>query len=163
MQSDQGKWEQNYQKTVVESTRKNAWTDKYFTPVACMLLANIFDLTGRTAATWLQWPKRSLKGQYTLLVVVVLRLAIIPMFMLCNVAPEARKLPVVFYSDTVYCALIILLAFSVGYLGNLCLIHAPKTSVMAECQEATSLLLTACFVMGQAIGSFSSYFILRAV
>lgn len=151
------------EKFPVQSTRKNAWTDKYFTPLTCMLMANIFDLLGRTTATWLQWPKRSLKGQTTLLVVVLLRIAIIPMFMLCNVAPEVRRLPVIFYSDTVYCILIILLAFSVGYFGNLCLIHAPKTHVLAEYQEATSLILTACYVLGQATGSSLSYFILQAI
>ena len=70
---------------------------------------------------------------------------------------------VIFDSDTVFIALIVLLGSSVGYIGNLALIQAPKTSEMAESQEATSLILTSFFVLGQASGSFGSYFILKSI
>ena len=147
----------------VDSTRTNGWTEKYFTPVACILLFNVSDLTGRILATYLHWPGRSSKGQMIFFAIAILRISLIPMFMLCNGAPTARSLPVVFYSDTVFCLLIVCLGVSVGYLGNLCLIQAPKTSDMAESQEATSLLLTAFFVLGQASGSFGSFFVMKSM
>ena len=147
----------------VQSTRDTPWTEKYFTPVACILVFNVSDLTGRILATYLQWPGRSSRGQMTFMAIVIVRLSLIPICMLCNAAPTARKLPVVFDSDTVFIALVVLLGASVGYLGNLALIQAPKTSDMAESQEATSLILTSFFVLGQATGSFGSYFILRSL
>lgn len=150
--------------TIVKSTQDTEWTDKYFTPVACILVFNLSDLMGRTLATYLQWPGRSLRGQMTFLVLVLLRVSVVPLVMLCNAAPGARhQLPVVFDSDAVFCCLVVVLGLSVGYLGNLALIQAPKTSDMAESQEATSLILTAFYVLGQASGSFLSYFILKSI
>ena len=52
---------------------------------------------------------------------------------------------------------------SVGYLGNHCLTNAPKTCDDAESQEASSLMLTATFVLGQASGSSLSYFVLKSI
>ena len=34
----------------------------------------------------------------------------------------------------VFCALIVVMAVSVGYIGNICLIDAPKTSTTPESQ-----------------------------
>jgi hypothetical protein len=62
-----------------------------------------------------------------------------------------------------FCCLLGFLAITVGYVGNHCLTNAPKTSDDAESQEATSLLLTATFVMGQASGSFMSFFVLKSM
>ena len=149
--------------TIVESVHKSRWTDKYFTPVACVLLFNISDLIGRTLATMIQLPGRSKSGKTIYMGLQVIRLAFIPLFMYCNSAPEARSLPVVFHSDVVFCCLIVFLGISVGYMGNITLIHAAKTSDDAESQEATSLVLTSCFVLGQATGSFGSYFIMKSL
>ena len=77
----------------VQSTRDTPWTEKYFTPVACILVFNLSDLSGRILATYLQWPGRSSRGQWTFFAIVLLRLSLIPICMLCNAAPTARKLP----------------------------------------------------------------------
>lgn len=66
-------------------------------------------------------------------------------------------------SDISFCTLVGTLALSVGYLGNHCLTNAPKTCDDAESQEASSLMLTATFVLGQASGSFLSYFVLKSI
>ena len=66
-------------------------------------------------------------------------------------------------SDLLFCSLLLVLAITVGYFGNHCLTNAPKTSDDAESQEATSLLLTATFVLGQASGSFLSFFVLKSI
>jgi len=55
------------------------------------------------------------------------------------------------------------MGFTVGYLGNYCLTNAPKSAEDPASQEATSLILTACFVFAQASGSFLSYFIVKSV
>ena len=149
--------------TIVESVNKSRWSEKYFTPVLCVLLFNVSDLTGRVLATIIQLPGRSRAGRALYLTVQILRFSFIPLFMYCNAAPDLRSLPVVFHSDAVFCCLIVLLGLTVGYIGNLTLIHAPKTSDDAESQEATSLLLTSCFVIGQASGSFGSYFIVKGL
>ena len=149
--------------TIVESVDKSRWSEKYFTPVLCVLLFNVSDLTGRVLATIIQLPGRSRAGRALYLTVQILRFSFIPLFMYCNAAPDLRSLPVVFHSDAVFCCLIVLLGLTVGYIGNLTLIHAPKTSEDAESQEATSLLLTSCFVLGQASGSFGSYFIVKGL
>jgi hypothetical protein len=149
--------------TIVESVNRSKWSEKYFTPVLCVLLFNVSDLTGRTLSTMIQLPGRSKTGQALYLAMQLLRLSFIPLFMYCNAAPDLRTLPVVFHSDAVFCCLVVLLGLSVGYIGNLTLIHAPKTSDDAESQEATSLLLTSCFVLGQATGSFGSYFLMKSL
>ena len=149
--------------TIVDSVNITEWADKYFTPVACVLLFNVSDLIGRTLSTIIQLPGRSKQGKTIYLLIQIVRLSFIPLFMYCNAAPESRSLPVIFQSDVVFCCLIVMLGLSVGYMGNLSLIHAPKTSDMAQSQEATSLILTSFFVLGQATGSFGSYFIMKSL
>lgn len=83
--------------------------------------------------------------------------------MFCNVNPEARHHAVLIHPDLDFCVLVFLLSFSVGFIGNNCLTMAPKMSADPASQEATSLTLTATFVLGQATGSFMSFFILEAV
>ncbi len=82
--------------------------------------------------------------------------------MLCNAAPHSRDhVPVMIHSDAGFCALVAFLAFSTGYVGLTCLAEAPKMSPEDEpaAREATSLVLTALLVLGQASGSFTSFFV----
>ncbi len=46
--------------------------------------------------------------------------------MVANAAPESRTLPVLIDSDYGFAVCVGILGFSVGYIGNLCLIQAPK-------------------------------------
>jgi len=149
--------------STVQSITKSTWTRDFFTPVAVVLVFNVADLSGRILATYCQWPKRSTFGKYGFLLFCLLRTCLIPLFMFCNAKPESRKLPLLFKSDAVFCSLLAILGFTVGYLGNICLTNAPKTSDDASSQEATSLILTAFFVFAQASGSFLSYFIVKNV
>jgi len=149
--------------STVESMTKSTWTRNFFTPVAVVLVFNVADLCGRILATYCQWPKRSTLGKYGFLAFCLLRTCLIPLFMFCNAKPHSRTLPLIFKSDAVFCSLLAMLGFTVGYLGNHCLTNAPKTSEDASSQEATSLILTAFFVMAQASGSLYGYLILKAV
>jgi len=149
--------------STVESVTKSAWTRNFFTPVAVVLVFNVADLSGRILATYCQWPKRSTVSKYGLLLFCVLRTGLIPLFMFCNAKPESRAMPLLFKSDAVFCTLLSIMGFTVGYLGNYCLTNAPKSAEDPASQEATSLILTACFVFAQASGSFLSYFIVKSV
>ena len=52
--------------------------------------------------------------------------------MLCNVSPDSRTLPVIIDSDVAFALMVAALGLSVGYIGNICLIEAPKTSGWSE-------------------------------
>jgi hypothetical protein len=81
----------------------------------------------------------------------------------CNVSPATRHSSVLLSSDAALCILVFVLASSAGYVGNLTLMHAPKMAEGPEQQEATSLVLTALFVLGQAMGSLASVYIVELI
>ena len=56
---------------------------------------------------------------------VFLRVLFIPFFMLCNVKPATRSMPVLF-GDYVYCAGSILMAFTNGYFSSVVMMYAPR-------------------------------------
>lgn len=103
------------------------------------------------------------------------RLVFIPLFMFCRAAPTKRSLPVLVHSDAVYVLIMAAFALSNGYLGNICMLHGPKTSEASEesgaaeaeeagrYQEATAMLLVACLVVGTGTGSFLSYMLVAGL
>jgi len=137
--------------------KSNVWANTYFTPVACFLLFNCGDYLGRILASWIQSPGPSLCGQNITLALSFSRLLFIPLFMLCNASPGNRNLPVVFTKDADYYALMVLFSVSNGYLGNLCMMHGPKTAQQREDQEKTASLLVAVLVVGIGVGSMLAY------
>ncbi len=72
-------------------------------------------------------------------------------------SPPRRKLPIYFRNDADFIAFMTFFSLSNGYLGNLCMIHGPKTTNSAELQETTAMVLVACLVLGTGSGSFISY------
>jgi len=56
---------------------------------------------------------------------VLLRVVFIPFFMLCNVKPSTRSMPVVF-NDYVYCVGSILMALTHGHFCSLVMMYAPR-------------------------------------
>ena len=73
-----------------------AWTflnynNKFFIPVGCFLLFNIGDFVGRMLASVIQWPKANHMGSIIILGLAVARVAFIPLFLFCNVAPNNRS------------------------------------------------------------------------
>ena len=67
------------------------WNNKYFIPVGCFLLFNIGDFVGRMLASVIQWPKANHMGSIIILGLAVARVAFIPLFLFCNVAPNNRS------------------------------------------------------------------------
>jgi equilibrative nucleoside transporter 1/2/3 len=56
----------------------------------------------------------------------VLRLTFIPLFMMCNINPHARKyLPVLLTNDAWPIGLNVLLGLTNGYVGTLCMLYGP--------------------------------------
>ena len=74
----------------ISGSANSKWEETYFVPV-CFILYNLCDYIGKEAATKLQWPKQSNLGQYIVLLMAISRIAFIPLFMYCNVAPLNRS------------------------------------------------------------------------
>jgi len=139
------------------SDPSNIWANIYFTPVTCFLLFNCGDYLGRILASWIKCPGPGRLGENVTLVLSLARIVFIPLFMLCNAAPSVRTIPVFFTTDADYYALMVMFSLSNGYLGNLCMMMAPKTSSVKEEQEKIASLMVAVLVMGIGLGSALSY------
>ena len=96
-------------------------------------------------------------GQNLTLALSMLRVVFIPLFMFCNAAPTIRELPVYFSSDTQYYLLMAMFSLTNGYLGNLCMMMAPKVSQVRGEQERIASMMVAILVLGIGAGSALSY------
>ena len=151
---------------LVESQFKNnktrsTWANDYFTPVSVFLLFNVGDLIGRSIANALKLPDITKRGKLIVLILSLLRAIFIPLFIFCNASPDTRTLPVIFSSDADFIIITTFFALSNGYLGNICMLHGPKTVEDSVLQEETAMVLVACLVIGTGSGSFLSYPIIQ--
>lgn len=127
--------------------------EKYFVPVSCFLLFNLSDWSGRSLTAVCMRPQ---KDSLKLPLLVVARLAFIPLFMLCNIQPRF-KLPVFFVHDGWFIAFMVLFAFSNGYLASLCMCFGPKNVLPHEAETAGAIM--AFFLsLGLALGAGLSFF-----
>ncbi|XP_062980275.1 equilibrative nucleoside transporter 1 [Elgaria multicarinata webbii] len=125
---------------------------KYFTPVSCFLMFNVFDWAGRSLTTVTMWPG---KDSRLLPCMVVARVVFIPLFMLCNVQPR-HNLPVFFGHDAWYIIFMIFFAISNGYLASLCMCLGPKKVLSHEAETAGTIM--AFFLsLGLAMGAIFSF------
>ena len=62
---------------------------------------------------------------------VLLRALFIPFFMLCNVKPASRSMPV-WFGDYTYCVGSIVMAFTSGYFASLSMMYAPRYATPAQ-------------------------------
>merc|ERR1719391_153494 len=135
----------------------NVWASTYFTPVSCFLLFNCGDYVGRILAGWVRWPGKGKGGQSITLLLSLMRIGFVPLFMLCNAAPDRRNLPVLFTTDADFYALMVVFSISNGYLGNLVMMLGPQVTEARDEQERIASLLVAVLVLGIGTGSFLSY------
>ena len=87
------------------------------------------------------------------------RLFFIPLFPNCNIDSDKPR-TIIFKSDADFIAFMGLFAVSNGYIGNICMLHGPKSTPEKELQEAIALvllILIAGLVVGTCVGSFLSY------
>ena len=138
------------------------WETLYFTPVSNFLLCSVGDSLGRILANNFKLSRKSKRREMIALILAILRALFIPLFLFCNTSPYKRTLPVVFDSDELFMAFMAFLSLGNGYLGNLCMLHGPKIEEgNGELEEKIAMILVAFLVLGQAFGSFMSYFILK--
>ncbi|XP_029359079.1 equilibrative nucleoside transporter 1-like isoform X2 [Echeneis naucrates] len=118
--------------TDIKSTLNDraSW-DLYFIPVSCFLLFNLCDWAGRSLTAICMWPQ---KDSILLPVSIVSRLVFIPLFMVCNVQPRLH-LPVLFHHDGFFIIIMIIFAFSNGYLASLCMCYGPKSCFVLPLQS----------------------------
>ncbi|TRY77281.1 hypothetical protein TCAL_10226 [Tigriopus californicus] len=145
-----------------DSDLDTLWAKTFFVPVLCFVLYNLSDVLGKQLAVWLQWPSVSKWNQVILLGAAIVRIALIPLIMFCNVSPSLRRSEVAFQSDVVYGILNAILGISNGYVGNLAMMFGPKV-VKPEHQEVTSAFLIAALVIGCGIGSVLSVPLVKAL
>ncbi|OQR73919.1 equilibrative nucleoside transporter 1-like [Tropilaelaps mercedesae] len=101
-------------------------------------------------------PERS----QVLLRLCVIRTALVPLLMLCNISPHnCGSLPVIFYSDTVFIRVMAISGVSNGYLLNVSVVNAPKTT-SPENQELAGGLAACSMALGATYGSAISYFLM---
>ncbi|XP_062271006.1 equilibrative nucleoside transporter 1-like isoform X2 [Scomber scombrus] len=131
--------------------------DRYFVPVSCFLLFNLCDWGGRSLTAVCMWPG---KDSRLLPLAIVARLVFPPLFMLCNVQPRLN-LPVFFHHDAVFIVLMVLFAFSNGYLASLCMCFGPK-KVLPHEAESAGVIMAFFLSLGLALGAGLS-FLLRAL
>ncbi|XP_069811471.1 equilibrative nucleoside transporter 1 [Dendropsophus ebraccatus] len=125
---------------------------KYFIPVSCFLLFNLFDWAGRSLTSLVMWPGKDSK---LLPIFVAARLIFLPLFMLCNVIPRTY-LPVYLAHDAWYIIIMVLFAVSNGYLASLCMCFGPKKVNVHEAETAGAIM--AFFLsLGLALGAGFSF------
>ncbi|XP_067320411.1 equilibrative nucleoside transporter 1 isoform X2 [Anolis sagrei] len=138
--------------TVSTVAPNTLWGAKYFIPVSCFLMFNIFDWAGRSLTAVCMWPG---KDSRLLPFMVIARVVFIPLFMLCNVQPR-KNLPVLFAHDAWYIIFMVFFSFSNGYLASLCMCFGPKKVLSHEAETAGTIM--AFFLsLGLALGAIFSF------
>ncbi|KAK3748288.1 hypothetical protein RRG08_039540 [Elysia crispata] len=140
---------------LIRSSRvmETAWTMTYFTPVVCFLLFNVGDFVGRLATFLCKFPGPNRPG--LLLTLSFLRIAFIPLLMLCNAQPR-NHLSVPLMDDAYPIVLITAMGLSNGYISTLAMSFGPL-SVEEEYLEGAGIMLALAMSLGLALGSSFSY------
>lgn len=114
----------------------------FFTEITCFMGFNLFATLG-VATSWVLPVKRK-----TLTFLAFGRLIFIPLFLLCSYYPfeHQRNIPVIFDSDYVYIAFVILMSFSSGYVGSLGMAYISKDG--ASDTKKAGLIAGATLVSG---------------
>lgn len=128
-------------------------SEKYFTPVTCYLCFNFFSMLGSLSSNWSKWP-----GPRLLWIPVVLRILLIPYFMLCNYKPDKRLIPVLVDNDWAYFVMVVILGLTQGYCSSLSMMFSPGYVDMEHAPIAG--MMTALFlVIGVVSGVNFTFFI----
>jgi len=137
--------------SLIKSTNENKgdWTDTYFIPVICFLLFNAGDFLGRLSTFLFKYPGPDRPG--VMLFLCTLRLAFIPLLMLCNAQPRSH-LPVVLHNDAFPACLILVMGLTNGYLGTLCMSFGP-IGIPEHMAEGAGMTLALAMIFGLASGS----------
>ncbi|XP_018565573.1 equilibrative nucleoside transporter 3 [Anoplophora glabripennis] len=126
---------------LIESSGKgtNTWSDTYFIPVCVFLIFNSFEFLGRELSNHIPL----LKNIYVIFGTAFLRLALLPLILLCNLQPKSN-LPVVFHEDAYFIVFMILLASTSGYILNICIVVLPQN---AEERSLSTLIIVLVMIV----------------
>ena len=139
------------------------WDKYYYVAVCCFVLFNLADYIGKQLAVWIQKPGPSKSGQIILLISSILRIALIPLFMYCNVLPNNRETEVVFKSDAFYIIFMLIFGISNGYIGNIAMMFGPKKVNNVDHQGIAAAAIVATLVIGCGVGSVISNVLVKAL
>ncbi|CAG9785420.1 unnamed protein product [Diatraea saccharalis] len=131
-------------------TKGTDWNNIFFVPVVNYLIFNCGDYSGRLVAGLILRPD----NQWVIAAASILRVVGIPMLMLCNAQPR-KHLPVVFLWDWEYIIIMIVFAFTNGYLTNIVMINSTRVVELHEREKASSVIATMLSVgltVGAAVG-----------
>jgi len=89
--------------------------------VFCFLFFNLFATLGNLTTEFIRWPNAR-----WLNVLVILRLAFVPLMVMGNYRPCGRTCPMYVDNDFVFIATAVLFSFTSGYCSSLAMMYAPK-------------------------------------
>lgn len=133
--------------------RSNSYliSDKYFTPILCLLSFNTSALVGNLIPNYKKWPKPE-----RLWIIVVGRSILIPFFLCCNFLPAVRKWPVFFSSDLLFALGTFTLGLTQGHGSSMSLMYVFQSSDKAHTSYAA--MIGAFFlVLGLFAGVYFSF------
>ncbi|CAK8677585.1 unnamed protein product [Clavelina lepadiformis] len=140
-------------------SQKSTWSTLYFSPVCCFLLYNATDWIGRTTAGYWHYPSE--KQTSLLVFLVILRVAFMPLFALCNVQPRTR-LPVIFNNDAYFIVFMAIFGLSNGHLSTLSMQYGPRL-VEKEHTGIVGTLLVFAICVGLTAGAGFSFALRLAI
>ncbi|CAG9815642.1 unnamed protein product [Phaedon cochleariae] len=126
-----------YTTLVMSTAHDTTWSELYFTPVVVLLLYYVCNLIGLESARIVKTPKNG----KVVMVPSVIRFSLITMMIFCNAQPR-QHVPV-YFGDSTFIFLIILLAFSGGILKNIIILAIPTVVPRDEIEAA--IVLVPCF------------------
>ncbi|XP_045539931.1 equilibrative nucleoside transporter 1 [Papilio machaon] len=124
-----------------------------FTRLTCFLTFNLMAMIGNLTASFWQFPNPKWLWVFT-----TIRIAFIPVFLVCNYLPEERTLPVLVRADWLYWLLAALLGWSSGHGSSLGMMYVSGT-VAPENASTAGMIGGAMLVTGIVSGiTFSGTF-----
>lgn len=94
---------------------------KLWSGIFCFLFFNLFATLGNLTTELVRWPNAR-----WLNVLVILRVAFVPLMVLGNFRPCSRSCPMYVDNDIIFIASAVLFSFSSGYCSSLAMMYAPK-------------------------------------
>ncbi|KAJ2941496.1 hypothetical protein O0L34_g14542 [Tuta absoluta] len=115
-----------------------------FVRVTCFLTFNLFAMLGSISASLWQFPSRRWLSVFT-----TLRLAFIPLFLMCNYHPKSmvRTMPVILKNDYGYWFLAMLMSWSSGHGSSLAMMYVGQ-NVPPEYASKAGMISGAVFITG---------------
>ncbi|KAK3254581.1 hypothetical protein CYMTET_36207 [Cymbomonas tetramitiformis] len=143
--------------SLIASTTKssNRFFNDLFVPFSFVVF-NATDSIGRIGSGWAG--SKAPTGR-TMLTAACVRLACMPIFLFCNVVPSSSgdswSIPVLFESDVFPIMFNAIMGLSNGYLGSLCMMHAPSFVHPSQRQdEGTKMALS--LISGCTLGCIAT-------